>query len=51
MEENGRLDMAAFVRELDKKLGLPDGEKATSAEVALQLICVADIGEFRQGGE
>lgn len=51
VEENGRLDMAAFVRELDKKLGLPDGEKATSAEVALQLICVADIGEFRQGGE
>lgn len=48
VEESGRLDVEAFVQELNEKLDFSPGEKATSAELALQLICTADMCEIRQ---
>lgn len=48
VEAGGRLNVQALVKELNEKLELPAGETVTSAELALQLICTADMGEIRR---
>lgn len=48
-DTNGRVDVSGLRKNLARDLGIREGE-ITSAELALQMLCVADMCEFTKGG-